>query len=65
MSEVVRNQKITFALSDEEYKLISNYLAKYRIENRSRWCRETIISHVLKMLEQDHPTLFSENEMRR
>jgi len=23
------------------------------------------ISHVLKMLEQDHPMLFSENEMRR
>ena len=52
-------------LNDEEYKLISNYLAKYHISNRSRWYRETIISHVLKMLEQDHPTLFSENEMRR
>ena len=65
MSEQRRNQKITFLLNDDEHRLILNYLTKYRILNRSRWCRETIISHVLKMLEQDSPTLFSENEMRR
>ena len=65
MSDHHRNQKITFMLNEEEYKLISNYLIKYRITNRSRWYRETIISHVLKILEQDSPTLFSENEMRR
>ncbi|MCL2651265.1 MAG: hypothetical protein FWD60_09625 [Candidatus Azobacteroides sp.] len=65
MSEQHKNRKITFLLNDDEYKLILNYLSKYHISNRSRWCRETIISHVLKMLEQDYPTLFSENEMRR
>ena len=65
MAEHHRNRKITFLLNSEEYESISNYLAKYHISNRSRWCRETIISHVLKMLERDHPTLFSENEMRR
>ncbi len=65
MSEHLRNHKITFMLNDEEYKVVSSYLSKYKIENRSNWCRETIISHILKMLEQNHPTLFSENEMRR
>jgi len=52
-------------LNEEEHKLISNYLSKYHISNRSRWCREVIISHILKMLEQDYPMLFSDNEMRR
>ena len=65
MSELKRNKRVSFLLNDEEHKLVSNYLAKYHILNRSRWYRETIISHVLKMLEQDYPTLFSENEMRR
>jgi len=52
-------------LNEEEYKTINNYLLKYKITNRSRWYRETILSHILKVLEQDYPTLFSENEMRR
>lgn len=54
-----------FSLNEEEYALIASYIKKYKIANRSRWCRETIIAHVLKNLEQDYPTLFGENEMRR
>ena len=63
--DMPRTQKISFMLNEEEYKTISNYLLKYKITNRSRWYRETILSHILKVLEQDYPTLFSENEMRR
>ncbi len=43
----------------------SHYLKKYKITNRSRWFRETVLNHVLKNMEQDYPTLFEENEMRR
>lgn len=63
--DLPRKQKITFMLNEEEYKVINNYLSKYKITNRSRWYRETIISHILRNLEQDYPTLFGENEMRR
>ncbi len=63
--DMPRTQKISFMLNEEEYKTINNYLLKYKITNRSRWYRETILSHILKVLEQDYPTLFSENEMRR
>lgn len=52
-------------MSDEEYDLIQFYLKKYKITNRSRWFRETVLGHVLRILEQDYPTLFEENEMRR
>ncbi len=64
-SDLPRTQRISFMLNEEEYKIISHYLSKYKISNRSRWYRETILSHILKVLEQDYPTLFSENEMRR
>lgn len=64
-SAQLRNQQLTFMLTESECKLVNNYLKKYKISNKSRWLRETIIAHVLRTLEQDYPSLFSENEMRR
>ncbi len=52
-------------LSDEEMDVINFYLRKYKISNRSRWFRETIMSHIFKNMDMDYPTLFGENEMRR
>lgn len=60
-----RIHKVTFMLNDEEYKTVERYLKRYNISNKSRWYRETILSHVLKTLEEDYPTLFKETEMRR
>lgn len=60
-----RVHPIVFRLNDEEMNAVERYLSRYKIENRSRWYRETILSHVLKTLEEDYPTLFNENEMRR
>lgn len=60
-----RVHKVTFLLNDEEQKAVERYLARYKIANKSRWYRETILLHILKTLEEDYPTLFNENEMRR
>ena len=60
-----RTKKAEFMLSDEEYDVINFYLKKYKIGNRSRWFRETIINHILKNMDMDYPMLFEENEMRR
>ena len=61
----LRTKKIDCLLSEEEYELIDLYLRKYKITNRSRWFRQLIIGHILQNFEQDYPTLFNENEMRR
>jgi hypothetical protein len=60
-----RAHKVSFMLNDEERKTIERYLDKYKIVNKSRWYRETILIHILKTLEEDYPTLFNEHEMRR
>ncbi|MCD7930712.1 MAG: hypothetical protein LUE98_07370 [Tannerellaceae bacterium] len=60
-----RSHKVTFMLNDDEYKTIERYLERYKISNKSRWYRETVLSHILKTLEEDYPTLFKETEMRR
>jgi hypothetical protein len=64
-SEKRRCHKVSFSLNDEEYNAIAQYVAKYRITNRSNWYRTTLITHILKVMEADYPTLFSEHEMRR
>lgn len=65
LTAAVRTKQANFSLSDEECNLISLYIKKYKISNKSRWLRETVLAHVLKNLELDYPTLFGENEMRR
>ena len=61
----LRNQRMTFLLSKEEKALVERYLRKYRIGNRSRWMRETLLAFILEKLGQDYPTLFDEHDMRR
>ena len=61
----LRTKQIHCMVSEEEYELISFYLKRYKITNRSRWFRQLMIRHILKTCEQDYPTLFNENEMRR
>ena len=60
-----RDFKISISLNEKEYNAVCRYLDKYKISNRSRWFRETILMHILQKMEENHPTLFNENEMRR
>jgi hypothetical protein len=61
----VRNERYSFLINSEEKQMIENYLRKYRLRNRSRWMRETLITFIIRNLDQDYPTLFNEQEMRR
>lgn len=61
----VRTERYSFLVSSDEKQMIEKYLRKYRIGNRSRWMRETLMTFIIKNLDQDYPTLFNEQEMRR
>ena len=61
----VRKERYSFLVNANEKQTIDNYLRKYRISNRSRWMRETLITFIIRNLDQDYPTLFNEQEMRR
>ncbi|MBR3883156.1 MAG: hypothetical protein IKJ31_00130 [Bacteroidaceae bacterium] len=60
-----RNTRIVSLVSEEENKIIDDYLKKYRINNKSNWIRETLLAFIYKNLDEDYPTLFGEHEMRR
>ena len=61
----LRKERYSFLVNHDEKQTIENYLHKYKIENRSRWMRETLITFIIKNLDRDYPTLFNEHEMRR
>lgn len=60
-----REQRIVCLMSDEELRIVDRYLAHYKITNKSRWFRETILGFIHKNMEDDYPTLFGEHDMRR
>ena len=60
-----RKKRMVCLMSDEELRIVDRYLEKYKITNKARWLRETILSHIHQQLESDYPTLFNEHDMRR
>jgi len=60
-----RTVQLVTSFSEEELTFVNNYLHKYKITNRSRWMRETLLAFIHRNLEDDYPTLFNEHEMRR
>lgn len=64
-SEPKRHHRMICFVSEEEQQIVNRYLEKYKITNKSRWLRETVLMFVYQKLEEDYPTLFGEHDMRR
>ncbi len=64
-TSTARKKRIVAFVSDEEDRLIENYLKKYKIKNKSNWMRETLLAFIYRNLDEDYPTLFNEHDMRR
>ncbi len=60
-----RRQRLTCLISEDEQQIVDRYLEKYKITNKSRWLRETVLMFIHKNMEEDYPTLFGEHDMRR
>ncbi len=63
--EPKRSKRMVCYMSSDEVRIVERYLARYKISNRGRWMRETMLSCICKAMEEDYPTLFNEHEMRR
>ena len=64
-TQPVRHSRVVCLVSDEEMRIIDDYLKKYKISNKSNSMRETLLSFIYKNLDEDYPTLFGEHDMRR
>ncbi len=54
----LRTHRQLFTLNDEENRALERYLNKYKITNKSKFIRETLMYTILRKFEEDHPTLF-------
>lgn len=54
----LRTHRQIFTLNDEENKALNRYISKYKVKNKSKFIRETLIMTILRKMEEDHPTLF-------
>lgn len=54
----LRTHRQIFTLNDEENKALERYLLKYKVQNKSKFIRETLMLSIIRKLEEDHPTLF-------
>ncbi|MDR1680179.1 MAG: hypothetical protein LBS12_00115 [Prevotellaceae bacterium] len=53
-----RTHRKALLFNDAEMAAIVGFCKKYKIVNRSKFFRETIISAILRKSEEDHPKLF-------
>ena len=56
--QMPRKNKQVILFNDKELDVVLRFCSKYKIQSRSRFFRETIISTILQKMEEDHPKLF-------
>jgi hypothetical protein len=57
-----RNNRITLMLNNREMRAFAIYCNRFRVKNRSEFLRETVMKSILKRFEDEHPTLWEDNE---
>jgi hypothetical protein len=57
-----RSNRLTLMLNNREMRALGIYCNRYRVKNKSEFLRETIMKAILKRFEDEHPTLWEENE---
>ena len=55
--KMVRKNRISFLLNDKEMDAVNRYVKRYRVQNKSRFYRETLIRAILQQCDEDSPTL--------
>lgn len=54
----LRTHRQMFMLNDEEERALNRYITKYKVRNKSKFIRETLMFAIIRQFENDHPTLF-------
>jgi hypothetical protein len=54
----LRTHRQLFTLNDEENRALERFIEKYKIRNKSKFIRETLMCAIIRKMEEDSPTLF-------
>jgi len=53
-----RTKRTSILFNHREQEAINLYCEKYKINNKSKFMREAIMTEILKKFDEDYPTLF-------
>ena len=56
--DLLRRNRQSLLFNNREMKAIEAYCAKYKVSNKSKFMRETILTEVLRRFDEDYPSLF-------
>ena len=57
-----RTNRLSLMLNNREMRALGIFCNRYRVKNKSEFLRKTLMMTILKKFEEDHPTLWEENE---
>jgi hypothetical protein len=60
-----RKHKAVFLLNDKEQEAFDVYCKRYKIKNKARFMRESVMRTVLDQFMEDYPTLFEKKDLDR
>lgn len=56
--KLIRTHNLHLVLNDRELKVLERYMSEHKIVNKSQFIREVLFSYILKMNEENPPSLF-------
>ncbi|SFF06290.1 hypothetical protein [Thermophagus xiamenensis] len=60
-----RKHKATFLMNDKELEAFEVYCKRYKIKNKARFMRESVMRAVMDRFMEDYPTLFQKEDLDR
>jgi bisphosphoglycerate-independent phosphoglycerate mutase (AlkP superfamily) len=60
-----RKHKAVFLLNDKEQEAFEVYCKRYKVKNKARFMRESVMRVVMDQFMDDYPTLFEKKDLDR
>jgi hypothetical protein len=60
-----RKHKAGFMLNDKEQEAFDVYCKRYKVKNKARFMRESVMRTVMDKFMEDYPTLFEKEDLDR
>jgi hypothetical protein len=57
-----RTNRLSVMLNYREMRALGIYCNRYRIKNKSEFLRETLMRAIIRRFEEEHPTLWEDND---
>jgi len=57
-----RSNRLTIMLNNREMRALNIYCQRYRVKNKSRFLRETVMSAIVQKFNDEMPSLWEVNE---